>query len=264
MCYTYFCKIKEVVIKNYKVLLFFLVWGVSCSSDSSSEDTVNPVTQSSDSSVNPSVESLVENTQSSFNVSFDSEKWHSLNFSSIPANEVDFSSQKISIKVNQSASPLIYSMVDQPLSVKKLSIKGSVSGLVNIQSPGQQGQENFDDFNLRLGLVLLGDNTLRWYQRAVAANWVKELFKLAPEGQGIEHIYFLNAVLDPSLQYQKRTHPLSEYIREDYVWVMNQTGPFSYSYEFESPKEIGALWISVDGDDTNSQFDIEIESISIN
>ena len=195
-------------------------------------------------------------------MSFDSSKWQSLEFSSIPANVVDFSPQRISIQVNQSASPLIYPMMSEFPSIKKISIKGKVNQLVNVQPVEKQGKPGFDDFNLRLGLVLLGSKRLKWHERLLAAEWVKTLFDLAPENQGVDHIYFLNAVLSKSQQGKKRTHPLSEYIQENNVWLMNKVGDFSYSHTFPSPQKTGALWVSVDGDDTKSKFHLEIKEIS--
>ena len=95
-------------------------------------------------------------------------------------------------------------MTDSPPSIQTLSIKGTVDQLVNIPSPEKQGEKNWDDFNLRLGLVLLGSHTLKWYQEVLAADWVKEMFKLAPEGQGIDRIYFLNAIIFPISKKQNK------------------------------------------------------------
>lgn len=194
---------------------------------------------------------------------FSSNKWHSLAYRSIPANTVTFSSDSISIKVKNSASPLIYPMTENPLFIKEISIKGEMSQLVNIKAAEQQGEKNMDDFNLRLGLVLLGDKKPSWYEEFFAPEWVKKMFELAPEDQGIDHIHFLNAVLSPALLNKTRTHPLSEYIKEHYVWLMNKIGPFSYSHTFQQAKHTGALWIAVDGDDSQSEFILKIQEISI-
>ena len=196
-------------------------------------------------------------------IPFDSDKWHSLTYSSIAANTVTFSSDNISIKVNHSASPLIYPMTEKPLFIKEISIKGEVSQLVNIDPPEKQGEKNLDDFNLRLGLVLLGDKKPSLLEELFAPDWVKKMFELAPKDQGIEHIYFLNAVLSPSLVNKTRSHPLSEYIKEHYAWLMNKIGPFSYSHTFSKPKYTGALWIAVDGDDSQSNFILKIQEITI-
>ena len=89
------------------------------------------------------------------------------------------------------------------------------------------------------------------------------MYDLAPKNQGIDHIYFLSAVLSPTLLNVQRTHPLSQYIKEHYVWLMNKPGDFSYSYHFQNPKQTVALWISSDGDDTQSEFNLAIKKISL-
>ena len=196
-------------------------------------------------------------------IPFNSNKWHSLKYSSLPANTVTFLPHSISIDVHHSASPLIYPMTDNPLFIKEISIKGEVNQLVNIEPPEKQGEKNLDDFNLRLGLVLLGDKRLSWYEELLAPEWIKKMFNLAPKDQGIEHIYFLNAVLSPALLNRTRTHPLSEYIKEHYIWLMNTPGAFSYSHAFQKPKHTGGLWMAVDGDDSQSEFTLKIQEISI-
>ncbi len=211
----------------------------------------------------PAPEPPVAQKGTTQSIPFDSNKWHSLKYSSIPANTVTFLPNSISIKVNRSASPLIYPMTEKPVLIKEISIKGEVNQLVNIKPPEQQGEKILDDFNLRLGLVLLGDKRLSWYEELLAPEWVKKMFNLASKDQGIEHIYFLSAVLSPTLLNKTRTHPLSEYIKEHYVWLMNKPGSFSYSHTFSKTKHTGALWIAVDGDGSQSEFTLKIQEISI-
>ena len=154
-------------------------------------------------------------------------------------------------------------MTENPVFIKEISIQGEVSQLASIKPPEKQGEKNLDDFNLRLGLVLLGDKKPSWLEELLAPKWVKTMFNLAPKDQGIDHIYFLNAVLSPTLLNKTRTHPLSKYIKEHYVWLMNKIGVFSYSHTFQQPKHTGALWIAVDGDDSQSEFILKIQEIRI-
>ena len=190
-------------------------------------------------------------------------QWHSLSYSSLPANQVKFVSEKILIDVQNSASPLIYPMTQNPKGIKKISIQGHATPLIQVDPAEKQGQEGFDDFALRLGLVLLGDKRLSTLESILAPDWVEKMFTLAPPNQGIDHILFLTAVSSPKVLNQKRIHPLSEYLHECYVWLMNQPGNFSYSYTFKVPQQTGALWISADGDDTQSNFKISINKISM-
>lgn len=190
-------------------------------------------------------------------------KWQILTYSSLPANKIDFSNQGLSIQVDGSASPLIYPLTSNPLKINKISVEGSIDKLLNIKSGGVQGEKGFDDFNLRFGLVLLGPNRLNWLQKKLAPSWVLKMFNLAPKNQGIDHIHFLNAVQSSSLLNHFRTHDLSDYIKERYAWLMNKPGSFSYTYKFDKPQFTGALWISVDGDDTKSSFNLKIQKITL-
>ena len=196
-------------------------------------------------------------------VPLQAERWHSLQFSSIPANEVAFADGGVVVTVRQSASPLIFPLTDNPLNVKAVSVSGAVDRLVNIAAAETQGAEGADDFNLKLGLVFLGERTLSWYQAAIAADWVKQMFDLAPKDQGIDHIFFLNAVLSPSLLDKRRDHPSTEYIKERNVWLLDRTGAFSYTHTLPEPKPTVALWLSVDGDDTGSEYTITIDEITL-
>lgn len=189
--------------------------------------------------------------------------WYILKYDSLPANHVTFSGNGLSIKVDKSASPLIYPLTEDPLLIEKVSIAGHVNKLVSIKNPDQQGRKSFDDFNLRLGFVLLGSNRLSWLKRQLAAKWIREMYNLAPKNQGIDHIEFLNAVLSPNRLHIVRTHPLSEHIKERNVWLMDKPGAFSYSHIFSNPRHTVALWISVDGDDTGSSFTLNIKQIQL-
>ena len=216
----------------------------------------------------PSTNKPIVRTKSSQNIKkriplHSKEKWYTLKYDSLPANHVTFSDYGLSIKVDKSASPLIYPLIDDPLLIEKVSIAGYVDKLVSIKNPDQQGQKGFDDFNLRFGLVLLGSNRLNWFKRQISAKWVIEMFHLAPKNQGIDHIDFLNAVLSPRLLNIVRDHPLSKYLKERNVWLMDKPGTFSYSHTFSYPRHTGALWISVDGDDTKSSFTLNIKHIQL-
>ena len=201
--------------------------------------------------------------ENAYSVPLHAESWHSLRFSSIPANTVTHTPDGVLIRVRASASPLIHPLTDNPPVVKQISIKGTVDRLVTIAPAELQGQEGFDDFNLKLGLVFLGEQTLSWYQAAIAADWVKQMFALAPPQQGIDHIFFLNGVLSPALVGQTRVHPSTDYIKEQNAGLLNQSGDFAYTYTLPEPRATVALWLSVDGDDTGSEFDLRIDEIVI-
>ena len=62
-------------------------------------------------------------------VPFNASQWHSLKYNSIPSNTVQFSKDRILIKVKHSASPLIYPMTNNPLPLTGIAIEGHVDRL---------------------------------------------------------------------------------------------------------------------------------------
>ena len=187
--------------------------------------------------------------------------WQNLSFSKIPANAVTFSDRGLQVEVNGSASPLIYPFKEKLL-ISSVTLKGQVNRLIDFKGK-RQGDEGFDDYVLRLGLVIPGQQTLNWAQRQLAAAWVLKLFSLAPAGAGIDHIYFLNLGQTPGDRGRMRQHPLSELIKEKNEWVMTEPGQFQLTAAFDRPKEAAALWISIDGDDTKAKFTTQLELIEL-
>ncbi len=193
----------------------------------------------------------------------DLQRWTSLSFSSIPANTVSVEDGNLHISVNKSASPLVYKL-DEPLAVMSLAVKARWSGKLNIPQGAVQGEAGADDFILKLGIVEAGDRTLNWLQRRIAANWIQQLFKLAPKGTGIERINFLSTTQQQKLLGSRRTHPLDDLLYETRVTYLESPGEFEMVYQFEEPVVVLGLWISSDGDDTGSSFDLTIDRITLN
>jgi hypothetical protein len=50
---------------------------------------------------------------------------------------------------------------------------------------------------------------------------------------------------------------------ETRISLLKGTGIFEMNHEFPEPVEILGLWISADGDDTNSIFDLNIKQITL-
>ncbi|MDH3631181.1 MAG: hypothetical protein OER98_08685 [Gammaproteobacteria bacterium] len=184
--------------------------------------------------------------------------WQLLKYSRLEANEVNFSRQGMAVKVDQSASPIIYPF-DSPKTVTRVEVSGNLSNLLDL--PSTQGQKGSDDFSLKIGLVISGDKTLNAFQRLFSAKWIRKLFDLAPEGTGVEKIYFLNAVQDESLLGRQRQHPQSELIFENNVWLLDESGDFSLIHDLQDPQQVIAIWLSIDGDDTRSSYTTTIKSL---
>ncbi len=193
----------------------------------------------------------------------DLQQWTSLEYRSIPANTVAVEGGNLHIAVNKSASPLIYKL-DEPLRATSVTVKASWSGKLTIPKNAMQGEAGADDFILKLGIVEIGERTLNWLQRLIAANWIKQLFKLAPKGTGVERINFLSTTQQKNLLGTQRKHSLNDLLFETRITWLEAQGEFEMEYQFEEPVNVLGLWISSDGDDTESSFDLSIERITLN
>ena len=194
-----------------------------------------------------------------------SEGWKPLKYSKIPAHKVEFSDRGLHVSVDKSAGPLVYPFKKQVL-VKKVQVKGVVKKKIVFK--GKQVDVKNDDFALRLGFVVKGENTLSFGKRLVAPKWVRSLFAVAPKGTGVDFIQFYNAVQQPELIGKERTHPLSKLLKESHVWLLkfdsDGEAKIDFSTDIESPKSILGLWIAIDGDDTLSRFEVSISELILN
>ncbi|MFN9066395.1 MAG: hypothetical protein ACK5V3_04155, partial [Bdellovibrionales bacterium] len=111
--------------------------------------------------------------------------------------------------------------------------------------------------------VAVGSKFLSGPKRWLAADWVKKLFDLAPAGVGLDKIYFYNFTNRNELMNQTRPHPKSDLIIETLSFFQETEGPFSVKKTFTSPIYTAALWISIDGDDTKSDYETHISEISL-
>ena len=187
--------------------------------------------------------------------------WQVLEYNGLRANQVDFAAEGMAVRVDQSASPIIYPL-PEPRRVSRVAVEGFLSDLLQVEAEAQ-GQDGGDDFSLKIGLVVRGEKSLNPLQRLVSARWIKTLFDLAPKGTGIDRIQFLNAVQYPDLLGRQRQHPLSELIHENNVWLLDAPGDFNLEYRLEQPLEVIAVWLSIDGDDSRSQYTTLIRRLEL-
>lgn len=192
----------------------------------------------------------------------DMQQWTTLTFNRITPNTVSVEDGSMHIAVRGSASPLVHKL-DTPREVTAVTVRGHWSGELQIPAAAVQGDEIADDFVLKLGIVQSGDKTLNWFQRKVAANWIKQLFRLAPKGTGVDRINFLSTTRQEALLGSERVHPLSDLLYETRVTWLEAPGDFVLSHEFAEPVAVLGLWISSDGDNTGSSFDLQIDSIEL-
>lgn len=195
----------------------------------------------------------------------DNHSWQSLTYKNIKANTVSQTDNGFHIAVSASASPLIY-VFEKPLTIQDIKVLGKMGQLPVIPKGVHQGDKGADDFPFRLGLVMAGEKTLNFAEKLIAPKWVQTLYELAPKGTGVDHILFLNlANLGISPSWKQRNHPRSKGLFKE--TIVKQIAPdqqFDLSYSLPQPASVLALWISSDGDDTASSYELTLDSISLN
>lgn len=207
--------------------------------------------------------SLIVTSASALEVSVsDLESWTELKYNGIRPNAVSVADGELLIEVRGSASPLVHKF-DEAVRIKGLTVVASWNGRLELPAGATEGDKNADDFVLKFGIVESGERRLNWLQRRTAAGWVRKLFALAPEGSGIDRINFLSTTQQKELLNTSRAHALSDLLFENRILYLAEPGPFTMSHQFPEAVESLGLWISSDGDDTGSSFDLRIASITL-
>lgn len=189
-----------------------------------------------------------------------SPEWTELQFSKIPANKVTFLDKEITIEVASSASPLIYRL-PKPTQIAGFEAEIDIQGELNLPKKGNSFEE---DSYIRFGFVASGENTLGGFKKMFAADWVKKMFALAPSGMGLDKIYFFNVATSSDLMGKSRLHPRSEYMFEEVVAIRTpDQKKVLISKKFAAAKEVMALWLSADGDDSKSKFTLQLRSLQL-
>ena len=200
-----------------------------------------------------------------FSIPFSNEAWYQLNYSKIKSNQVRFEPDKLRITVNKSASPLIFPF-EQLVKINSIRVRAKlVQGKININENNNQLETKFDDFIFRLGAVFEGDKKLGFFKKKIAPMWIKELFKLNQTETGISHIEFFNIYSSRHIkESSRRQHPSSKLMYENFYALISPDGEIKMDIPLEHiNKNIVALWLSSDGDQTSSSFKIDISDISI-
>jgi hypothetical protein len=187
--------------------------------------------------------------------------WQLLQYNGIAPNQVSFTQAGMTVEVMGSASPIIYPL-DEARLVRRIEVTGTLNELLTLDG-AKQGLQNNDDFSLKIGLVVAGDKTLNSVQKLFTADWIKRLYELAPEGSGIDSIYFLNAVQAGTRLGQQRQHPMSDLIFENNVWLLDKPGDFAMAHILDRPRKVIAIWLSIDGDDSRSNYSTLIKSLHL-
>lgn len=207
-----------------------------------------------------------------------SDGWLELKFSKIKPNVIERSETGTLVKVDGSASPLIHGF-GKIVQIDGFEAEVEISGSMNQMEAWKDFEE--DSF-LRIGLVAEGPEKLDTMGSLFAPEWVKRMFALAPKGHGLDKIYFYSITSRADLDGKSRQHPKSKFMHEQNAFLMpsqagvtigstdasGSTGAstakpvlVSVSRKFPKPIPAAGIWLSIDGDDSKSKFEVKIKSL---
>lgn len=188
--------------------------------------------------------------------------WHIEKYSKLKNNDVSFLNGSLNIKVDSSASPIIYTL-NKSGNYSGFNIKGAFLGLPKFSDYSTQGKKGFDDYPLRVGFIVKGETRPNYFQKLVFPEWLKKIYSTLPSDSGIKIVEFYNVTQNPLSLNTSRIHPSSSLLKENYFALVKDATNFDYKVVFREPLNVSAVWISVDGDDTRSQFEVVINSFSL-
>lgn len=196
-------------------------------------------------------------------IALDPARWQKLKYTSIEQNSTRVTDTTITIEVDNSASPLIYPFV-HPEKATSLDIVARVSGTISLQPGAVQGEPGHDDFRLWVGVAYAGNNRLGFLERLLAPEWIRHLFRLAPDDAGISRIEFYTTYTDQRLAGTSRVHPAIELCEQQFILNVSDDGSISQRITLATDQPVVALWVNSDGDDTDSRFKVDIERLELN
>ncbi|MGE0633433.1 MAG: hypothetical protein AB7O96_13560 [Pseudobdellovibrionaceae bacterium] len=188
--------------------------------------------------------------------------WRTEEFLNILSNKVSASEKGLFIQVQRSASPLIFPLKSR-VKVTGIKVSGAFHGLPKFSDVSQQGLKGSDDYALRIGIIVPGDKRLSGVKKIFASQWVRQLYNQVPSGTGLDHVHFFNMTQNPAQVGKSRKHPASDLMEEEFIFLIEKAGSFGYNYELNHPLEAVAVWISIDGDDTKSDYDVLVSKLEL-
>jgi hypothetical protein len=174
-----------------------------------------------------------------------------LKYSDLTPNIVSLNKQ-ISIKVDNSASPLFYKF-EKVEKHKEISIQG----LVKIESKLKSEEK---DSYFQLGVVYAGDYRPNFFVKKLLPEWLLKILNINNK-YGVGNIDFFH-VTGNSTQIDKKDNVRDIKITFKTVTSLNKDGSFKFSTQLRNKKILG-LWFRADGDDHQGKFKTQLSKVTI-
>jgi hypothetical protein len=187
------------------------------------------------------------------------EGWSQIAFRDIRPNEVRFTENGLVIEVKSSSSPLIYPL-PPGTQVGILEWTGHVSSL---PKPAASEDDEFarDDYPLRVGLIVEGDDGPGWVERMFAPRWLLDAIQQIGE-RPFSRVEFLT--LSQRIPVgDRRRHPNTRYVSQEVVGQLAVAGDFQIRHDLRARLPVSGLWVHADGDASEGRFVVTLKSLRI-
>jgi hypothetical protein len=179
-------------------------------------------------------------------------QWMDLQYSDLKNNKVSMG-EKISIQVNESASPLFH-VFDKRKKISKVYVEGKVKIEKNIDPKA-------DDSYFQLGIIEHGNYKANAVARWFLPKWLKTLLELNRDA-GLGDIHFYGVTDQTTLGKKKETAVTDIDMSFQNLSKIDDKGRFKLEVPVKTGNDIIGFWLRSDGDDSKAKFDVTIESIT--
>ena len=181
-------------------------------------------------------------------------QWKEIPFEKKEPTLYSYDQKVLTCRVQSSAKALIFPFqkMKQP---KQLQWSWSLEGNMKTESVEQEQSKSGDDFPLRVGLILSGEEPFIPF---FAPTWIKMIRSALTLPSDKMVYYVAGSKAKPGTEWKS---PYSKGISMKAVdSVPQQNGWFHVSQDVEGSKVVG-IWLMADGDDSKSSFVVKVKDL---
>ena len=186
------------------------------------------------------------------------ELFTSISFKNIPSNRFIFTDNRIIVKVDQSASFLLFPF-GNITSIERVRFEWKSKGVLNVENANHEASNKGDDAFIRLGLVLKSKSD--FIDLFGSPKWIRKAADVL--NHSADRIVFLlpGARHAPGKTWK---NPFSSIVKMISIPSSNlESGWKQTEYQFDRPQQTVGLMIMADGDNSGSSFTSEIQNLVI-
>ena len=190
-------------------------------------------------------------------ITLDNKNTTHITFKRITPNHFDFEDKIVTIKVDKSASFLLYPFKNKR-NIKMVSFQWKKQGMINVKDANHEETRQGDDTYIRIGLVIEGEDP---FVNPFAPKWVK-IVRETLHYSSNKMIYVISGSRHE--HGQRWESPYSDDV--EIIAAGSRTQPDGWNiseYTFKNAQSIVGLWIMADGDNTQSTFTSQLKALML-